>query len=67
MTSEKTKPQLLKYYMNYKGGINNLLVCKITMQYSVLQVFAGKGAEKSANKWINRWNKGLTPNEFTDY
>jgi len=66
--------QILKYYINYKGGVNNRLVCRIVnRQLHTIKAFTGKKAEEKAEKYIHQnrqqlWNaynsRGININPY---
>lgn len=45
--------QILKYYINYKGGTNNRLVCRIVNhRLETVKTFSGRTAERRSGKYI---------------
>jgi hypothetical protein len=48
--------QIIKHYVNYKGGINNLLVVQVVSGFLTLQVFHGKSAMSEAKKWQKKFH-----------
>ena len=52
--------QLLKYYINYKGGINNRLVCRVVnSRLQTIKTFSGKNAEQRTEKFVKMNLKAL--------
>lgn len=52
--------QILKYYINHKGGINNLLVCRVVNhRLCTIKTYTGDTALKRANNFLNKQYKNL--------
>lgn len=52
--------QIIKYYINYKGGTNNRLVCRlINHRQETIKVFSGKTAEERVTRYLRKTREGL--------
>jgi len=52
--------QILRYYINHKGGTNNLFVCRIiNSRLQTIKTFTGEKAQERAFKYAKKHKKAL--------